>query len=607
MKRIIPSLMLAGLALSGVPALQAQWHSQDLALQPGWNAVYLEVDPYPSDPDLLFAQLPIESVWAWNRTFRSVQFIQDVSAPVPENPDWLMYVPSTSAAATRKSLYKMQGGKSYLVKLASTAQPTTVTLIGKPVWRGLDWNRDSLNLGGFSLPYANPPTFQGFFGPTTNLNVGPVYRLQPSGAWAQALLTTLMRSGEACWMRMNGRADFAGPLRITLEQSTGLDFGRVLQEQTLRIRNESSAARSITLRALASLTPPAPDLPALAGSVPLSYWVDTSSTNLLGWTNLPALLVRSNLAAGAEWALRLAVRRADMVPYAGPVGSAGVLFQSLIEVTDGSSLTRVVVPVTASGASGSSSARLALKGPKGGPSILPLQPGLWVGSVVLDRVSQPASFTPLEPQTTPAEFQFRVLLHMDGNGTVRLLQKVLQMWQDGTLKPDPVDPTKSVVDEPGRFVLLTDESLVSQIPRLTGATLRDGTPVGRRFSTAAFGFRSPRTMSKSGDTLSCMVTIGYDDPLNPFKHAYHPDHDNLDERFEEKLPEGVESLTVTRQIQLQFTGADPDGLLLAGWGDNQLGGLYRETVTGLHRSTIYSSGRFRVQRASNTPVLNNGL
>jgi hypothetical protein len=114
-------------------------------------------------------------------------------------------------------------------------------------------------------------------------------------------------------------------------------------------------------------------------------------------------------------------------------------------------------------------------------------------------------------------------------------------------------------------------------------------------------------MSVSGDTLSCTVTIDYDDPQNPFKHGYHPDHDNLDERFEEKLPEGVESLTVTRQIQLQFTANDPEGLLLAGWGDNQLGGLYRETVTGLHRSAIHSSGRFRLYRASNTPVLNNGL
>jgi hypothetical protein len=412
-----------------------------------------------------------------------------------------------------------------------------------------------------------------------------------------------MRSGEACWMRMNGRFGFTGPLRITLEQSTGLDFGRVLQEQTVRIRNESSTARTVTIRTLSSETPPVDTSPTLAGSVPLAYWVETSTTNFLGWTNLPAVLVRPNLAPGAEWALRLAIRRSDMVPYTGPVGIAGFLYQSLIEITDAPGLTRLVLPVTAGGSSISQLTGQAAKT----KADMPLTPGLWVGSVVLDKISQPASFTPLDPQSTPAEFHFRVLLHMDTNGTVRLLQKVLQMWQEGTLKPDPSDPSKYVLDQPGRTVLLTDESLVSQIPRLTGATLRDGTAVGRRLSSAAFGFRSPRTLSVSGDTLSCTITIGYDDSLNPFKHGYHPDHDNLDERFEEKLPDGVESMTITRQIRFQFTADDPDGFMLAGWGDSQLGGLYGETVTGLHRSTIYSSGRFRLHRASNTGVLNNGL
>jgi hypothetical protein len=609
MKKLFHFLALAGLASAGVSTLPAQWHTQSLLLQPGWNAVYLEVEPVPGDPDLLFAQVPVESIWAWNRAFQPVQFVQDPNLLVPENPDWLMYVPSNSPAASRKSLYKMLGGKAYLIKLAAIAAPTHVVLAGKPVWLNPDWIRDSLNLAGFSLPLSSPPSFQAFFGAITNLNAGPVYRLQPSGDWAQLALTTPMRSGEACWLRMNGRVDFPGPLRIISEQSTGLDFGRIRQEQTLLIRNESSAARTIMLRSLPSEVPPGTGLPALAGDVPLSYWVATGGTNILGWSNLPSVLVRSNLAAGAEWPLRLAVRRAEMAPYAGPVGSAGVLYQSLMEVTDASGLTRVVLPVTASSSEGPSSVSpgLVRKAPKAGQGSMPLRPGLWIGSVLLDKVSQPASFNPSEPQPTPAEFQFRILLHMDTNGTVRLLQKVLQMWQDGTTKPDPNDPSKLVVDEPGHFVLVTDESLVGQIPRLNGAALRDGTAVGRRFSTTAFGFLAPKSMTESGDTLSSTITLGYDDPLNPFKHSYHPDHDNLDERFEDKLPEGAESHTVTRQIQLQFAASDPEGLLLAGWGDNQLGGIYRETVAGLHRATIHASGRFRLQRASTTPVLNNGL
>ncbi|MBN2505493.1 MAG: hypothetical protein JXQ71_02245 [Verrucomicrobia bacterium] len=586
-----------------------QWTTQTLALQPGWNAVFLEIQPEPAECDALFGGLPVERVWGWNRRFTSVQFIQDASELTVPNPDWLLYLPPTHRLAGEMTLFSLHAGKCYLIKLAQDAAPTNWSIRGKAVVRKVAWLSDSLNLAGFRMPAGVAPTFQQFFSGSTNHLAGPFCRLSAAGAWQQIPATFSMRSGEAFWVRTQGKSEFVGPLDIVLEQSTGLDFGRVLQEQTLRIRNASAAARTVVLTTLPSEAPSSADGPAVAGDVPLSYWVESSSTNIVGWTNLPPVLVRSNLASGAEWAIRLAVRRAGMAPYAAPAGGAGGLYQSLIEVTDVPSLTRVVLPVSAAGPADLSGAALGMArvAGQGGSGALPLQPGLWMGSVVLDEVSQPASFTPLEPQPTPATFQFRVLLHMDSSGTVRLLQKVLQMWQEGTLKPDPQDPARLVVDQPGRFVLLTDESLAAQIPGLTGATLRDGTPVGRRFSTVAFGFRAPQAMGVSGDTLSCTVAMGYDDSLNPFKHGYHPDHDNLDERFEEKLPEGAESHTVTRQIQFQFTAGDPEGLLLAGWGDNQLGGIYRETVTGLHRSAIHCSGRFRLYRASSTPVLNNGL
>src|SRR5262249_15954638 len=161
------------------------------------------------------------------------------------------------------------------------------------------------------------------------------------------------------------------------------------------------------------------------------------------------------------------------------------------------------------------------------------------------------------------------------------------------------------VNQPGRYVLVTDDRL---IPGFSGAALRDGQRVARRFSSTGFAFRSPLGMSGTGDfgaggsVFSCTTVLDFDDPLNPFKHPYHPDHDNLDDRYAQKLPEGVESFTVTRQIQLQFTAADPDGLTIAGWGDNQLGGVYRETLTGLHTSALYLQGTFRLQQASRVAV-----
>jgi hypothetical protein len=212
------------------------------------------------------------------------------------------------------------------------------------------------------------------------------------------------------------------------------------------------------------------------------------------------------------------------------------------------------------------------------------------------------------PFPTATEFQLRLLLHVDNGGQARLLRKVLQMWKDGTYTTN--DSGVQVVDQPGRFVLVTDDSL---IPNFTGSALRDGQRVARRFSSTTFAFPTPLSLAATGDfgasnsVFSCTNTLDYDDALNPFKHQYHPDHDNLDERFSQKLPEGVESFTVTRAIQLQFTATDPDGLTMAGWGDNQLGGVYQETISGLHNSSLYVRGTFRLQQVSRVGVLNDGL
>ena len=51
---------------------EAQWRTQTIQLQPGWNAVHLEVQPEPRILDEVFAGLPVESVWKWDRRFTSI-------------------------------------------------------------------------------------------------------------------------------------------------------------------------------------------------------------------------------------------------------------------------------------------------------------------------------------------------------------------------------------------------------------------------------------------------------------------------------------------------------------------------------------------------------
>ena len=115
------------------------------------------------------------------------------------------------------------------------------------------------------------------------------------------------------------------------------------------------------------------------------------------------------------------------------------------------------------------------------------------------------------------------------------------------------------------------------------------------------------TGSLNTTLVSEEIALAHNDPLNPFKHKYHPDHDNLDYDFETELSEGKESYEVERTVELQFTDHDPDGFNLKGWGVNQNGGIYRETITGIHKQELHVSGTFRLHHVSRVDVLNDGL
>ena len=71
----------------------AQWATQAIPLSPGWNAVFLEVQPENNACDAVSAGLPVESVWAWNRRFEPVRYIQDAAGLDPDQPEWLTYYP----------------------------------------------------------------------------------------------------------------------------------------------------------------------------------------------------------------------------------------------------------------------------------------------------------------------------------------------------------------------------------------------------------------------------------------------------------------------------------------------------------------------------------
>jgi hypothetical protein len=329
----------------------------------------------------------------------------------------------------------------------------------------------------------------------------------------------------------------------------------------------------------------------------------------VGWVPLGDEL-RVSVPGQGETALRLAVRRRAMaafVPPAGATSRSGVLYASLLEVSDGEG-ARLPVPVSAEGVvtySKATDGSLKADDPR---------VGLWVGYATIDYVSSPGQTGP-EPDPPEgrehaanvpegSEFEFRLIVHVDGELQARLVQHVTLLFAPGKYGPDPAGTGLQVVTVPGRSVLITDEALLS---KYSGVALRDAQEVGRRISTAAYAFpRSggtrPNALDLAGSfpaapdvpgQLACSWTLSADDPLSPFLHRYHPDH---------QAP-GPEN-SITRAVVLAFMGgagsAEP---AIPALGEGAAG-VYRETITGLHREPLTVEGTFELHRVSSVDGLN---
>src|SRR5262245_60496375 len=84
MKSLIPICVLLSTALAN-----AQEVTQVISLRPGWNAVYLEVQPANNAPGVVFGNLPVASVWTHAQRVTSADFIQDASEQDFKEAGWL--------------------------------------------------------------------------------------------------------------------------------------------------------------------------------------------------------------------------------------------------------------------------------------------------------------------------------------------------------------------------------------------------------------------------------------------------------------------------------------------------------------------------------------
>lgn len=571
-------------ALSATPLRAVPEATQTFVLQPGWNAIYLEVRPEPNDTETVFGGLPLASAWAWNPEYPRPEFIEDPTEELIQSPAWQGYFPRPRPESVLTNLFAVQSNRAYLLKIEGE-QPVTWTVRGKPEIRDTRWVPDSFNLVGFPVDPAIPPTFTTFLAPSPAHAGQPVFRLV-DGSWQQVNpAATSIRSGEAYWVYCKGPSNYSGPIHVSLDTGSELAFGGALGRAQVRIRNLAAVPASIRL---SQVPGPAP--------LPLRIFRFDPDTAQISWPTLPTQHIE-NVGERGELLVELAPKRSAFTTDTADL---------ILEVSNGFGFKRSIA-ISAKTAFAPPEFELRRAREAGlterAIAATPVNKyaGLWVGTVRVREVSQSQTGS---LATTPVkdEFGLRVIVHVDGSGTVRLLKEVIQLWIEGTRVPDPETPGFFVVDEPGHFVLVTKESLISTFD---GATLRDGEPVGLRVSTIAYDFPQefvPMAGSFTpGGTISVGLVIDSESPTNPFLHRYHPDHDNLDLRFaafrEEAYP-------VSRTLSFEFTSTDPLGLDRPGYSESEISGIYRETLSGLHRNDIAVEGYFNMRRVSGRPFLN---
>lgn len=551
MKRLGLSLLLVAVAALA-PALRAQWKTETYVLKAGWNGIYLQGDASYATPAQLFAAYPsVVEVWRWNPNPDQVQFSTSPAVPDATSSEWTIWNRNDPA---EQQLTKMIGQSAYLIRCTGAAgTSTSVAITQKPQPPDATWLVTGANFLGFPVdPASSTPTFSNYFAsfPVATTTPAKIYKyiggdLGPGNPiQVTALGTEKVDRNTAYWFQAATVGDFTGLVEYELPSNAGLAFGRTGMTITVGVMNRSNVAVTLTVSTQNSEPAPTGQTP-VSGAVPLTRGVLDSTSGSYTYGAITGSFTVS-IPANGRMDLQFGIDRSQL----GTNSSA--LYASLLRIKDSANLTDVFLPVTAQ---------------PGTPA------GLWVGEADISSVVSTVAGSP--GSTTPRAFPIRLLVHVDGGGTPRVLSQAF------------VGNLASAGHAPG--VCTHEGGLWADTKADALRLVASQMPLDRVIAGAgAFAV---------GGTVTYTVSLPFDDITNPFVHTYHPDHDNKDARGL-PLAAGVESYTVTRSVTLTFTSSPPDGSTVSGWGTTVFGGTYAETITGLSRLPLTVGGNFAMRRVS---------
>lgn len=292
-------------------------------LHPGWNSVFLEVQPEQNDPALVFEALPSgSSVWTWINKNSSVEFISNPNEELLKVPGWCVYFQDDEKKFLN-NLHAIIAGWAYLINISGN-QDVTINITGIPSVKKTTWIPDSFNLMGFKVNPDNPPDFAAFFSASSAHAGQAIYALNnTTGKWnfIENPEGTKIKAGESYWVYCEDASEYQGPLEVILPGLNGLDFGKYNDTLTLTFHNAADISLLVNMYPLSS-------------DIDLAYRVFNTETGLFEWPSLSSM-PPFPMEAGDWKNVRISVRRENL-----GVQKA----ESLLRIQDNLG-TQLIVPV----------------------------------------------------------------------------------------------------------------------------------------------------------------------------------------------------------------------------------------------------------------------
>ena len=549
----------------------APYTTQSLSLVQGWNAVYVEVAPDAAADDL-FADWPVDHVGLYDPAsfLATRQFGADWDSEGLTGSSMALWKRGFPEAS---SFSRVPAG-SVLVTYC-TNESHSVTLRGAPAAPRTTWHVSGTNavynFFGFSTTQQTDISAYLEGSPCEGVKSRAYYRIVGDnldagpGPIEVRSWNSKVSDGEVLLLPSDDLSDWSGVLFVS--PMNGVDFGQDGVKATLTVRNDGKSPRTVSVALEQAAN--AAEL-QLSGTLPLCLHVrdaDVARTNAAWSAALSGYgpVTKKELAPDETWRLEFGLDRTAFSSLA-----KGLSFGALLRITeDGDSHAKVVVPLA-----GETSGVVVPD------AALPV--GLWVADVQFDHVLAPGSTVGTE---TGGAAKLRLPIHIDANGKVRLLQRVV------TAGEIAADGTYTYRLYAGSAVVPTTATMVT---RISAVCLPTETPVieaaGESDSVIAFSF-----------------TVAADGATSILRHPLHPQHDGLRWDFSTPAPSGddfqnykgdvkPETFSVGNRIEMSFglNGGE------AAWNpEGTKSGTCRWTFSGLMRQgNIVLSGPMTVKRVS---------